>query len=56
MFTLEESYGFHMFCFVGVDMRGSFFAIENDKDAFIDAILEVLETQMEAAGGVIWSR
>ena len=56
MFTLEESYGFHMFCFIGVEARGSFFAVENDRDAFIGAILEVLETQMEAAGGVIWSR
>ena len=38
MFTLEQSEGFHMFCFVEVDSRGSFFAVENSREAFIEAI------------------
>jgi len=44
MFTLEQSHGFHMFCFVNADSRGSFFAVENNREAFIEAILSVLET------------
>jgi len=56
MFTLEQSYGFHMFCFVGVESRGSFFEVENDRAAFIEAIIDVLETQAEPEAGIIWSR
>jgi len=56
MFTLEQSYGFHMFCFVGADSRGSFFEVENDRGAFIAAIIEVLETGEEAGAGIQWSR
>ncbi|MCL2368288.1 MAG: hypothetical protein FWC72_04770 [Oscillospiraceae bacterium] len=57
VFTLEQSFDdIYVLCFVDVEGRGSFFQIENDRDAFIEAILEVLETQIEPAGGQFWSR
>ena len=56
IFTLEQSYDFHVFCFVGIEERGSFFEVENNRAAFIETIIEVMETQAEPAGGVIWSR
>jgi len=41
-YTLEQSYGFHMFCFRNALGRGSYFEIENDREAFIEAIMYVL--------------
>ena len=55
MFTLEQSYRGHMFCFVGPESRGSFFAVENNRDAFIEAIIEVLETGEEAGAVIFWA-
>jgi len=43
IFTVEQSHGFHMFCFVSENSRGSFFEVENNPDAFIEAILEVID-------------
>ena len=43
IFTVEQSHGFHMFCFVSENTRGSFFEVENNADAFIEAILEVID-------------
>ena len=43
IFTVEQSHGFHMFCFISENARGSFFEIENTPDAFIEAILEVID-------------
>ena len=49
IFTLERSIDLlgtgdvpYMFCFVDIDSRGSFFPIENDRDAFIDAIRYIM--------------
>jgi len=42
IFTLEQSHGFHMFCFVNIGSRGSFYAVENDREAFIEAIISEL--------------
>ena len=42
IYTLEQSDGFHMFCYVNLHSRGSFFDVENDRDAFIEAIISVL--------------
>jgi len=47
-FTLEQSHGFHMFCFVGLDSRGSFFEVENTREAFIEAILYAIEHDLDA--------
>ena len=38
IFTLEQSLGFHMFCFVNVDSRGPLFPVDNNREAFIEAI------------------
>jgi len=54
LFTLEQSAGFHMFCFVGVEQRGSFFPVENNREAFVEAIIEVIETGMDAGASLIW--
>jgi len=56
LFTLEQSYGpdNYMFCFVGRDSRGSFFPIGNSKDEFIEAILEVIEDQIDPSAGIVW--
>jgi len=43
IYTLEQSDGFHMFCFVNLNSRGSFFSTENNREAFIEAILYVLD-------------
>ena len=43
IFTLEQSHGFHMFCFVNLNTRGSFFEVDNNRDAFIEAIIYVLD-------------
>ena len=50
IFTLEQSHGFHMFCFVSEDSRGSFFAVENSREAFIEVILEVIEDKESFVG------
>lgn len=48
IFTLEDiegvsrSTGEFMFCFVEMDYRGSFYAIEGNRTAFIDAIYDVM--------------
>jgi len=42
LFTLEQSHGFHMFCFIEIDSRGSFFEVENNREAFVEAIRSVL--------------
>lgn len=54
LFTLEQSAGFHMFCFIGVEQRGSFFPVDNDREAFVEAILEVIETGMDAGASLVW--
>ena len=43
IYTLEQSHGFHMFCFVNLHSRGSFFDVENDRDSFTQAIISVLD-------------
>jgi len=43
IYTLEQSDDIHMFCFVNMYNRGSFFEIENDRYAFIEAIIYVLD-------------
>ena len=42
IFTLEQSHEFHVLCFVNAGSRGSFFSVENDREAFIEAIISVL--------------
>ena len=42
IYTLEQSEGFHMLCFVDMYYRGSLFEVENDRDAFLEAIIYVL--------------
>ena len=42
VFTLEQSFGFHMFCFVNLDSRGSFFPVDNNREAFIEAIKHIV--------------
>ena len=48
-FILERSFDLfgdgnapYMFCFVGDGVRGSYYAIENDRQAFVDAVLDVM--------------
>jgi len=48
IYTLEQGDDFHMFSFVNLHSRGSFFEVENDRDAFIEAIVSVLD---EDVGG-----
>ena len=47
IYTLEQSDGFHIFCFVNLHYRGSYFEIENDRDAFIEAIVYVLDGDID---------
>jgi len=56
IFTIEQSFlSSYMFCYVGTNSRGSFFTIENNRDAFIEAIIEVIESQMDVSAGIVWS-
>ena len=43
IYTLEQSEGFHMLCFVNLYSRGSLFEVENDRYAFTYAIISVLD-------------
>lgn len=50
-FTLEKSIGFaddgntpYMFCFVEGENRGSYYSIKNDKQAFLDAVKDVMNS------------
>ena len=55
IFTLEDIQGVSretgefMFCFVAVDSRGSFYSIEGNRLAFIDAIYDVMVNLVEPA-------
>ena len=44
IFTLEqiEFFDAHMFCFIGIDSRGSFFDIDNTIEAFTETMLEAM--------------
>lgn len=43
IYTLEQSDDFHMLCFVNMYYRGSLFEVDNDHDAFLEAIAYVLD-------------
>jgi len=43
IYTLEQSNDSYMFYFVNLYSRGSFFEVENDRDAFVEAIISVLD-------------